>query len=79
MAPGMEIRIGDTLGGRSYSLITCSDPAGWFVTLFVPLPVYVDGVCSPLCQPVIIGADSGDLVISHDGSVNEDIIVLRLL
>jgi hypothetical protein len=79
MAPGMEIRIGDTFGGRNYSSIACSDQAGWFVTLSVSLPGSIDGVCSPSRQPVFVGSDSGDVIVSHDGSANEDIIVLRPL
>jgi len=74
--PGASIEVGDFLGGRNFSVIRCSDLTGWSKVLQMDLPVSIDAVCSSCYLPVVIGAGSGDITITHKGSQFEDIILV---
>jgi hypothetical protein len=61
----IRITVGCILGENNFSVIRCTDDAGWSRLVQVDLSPSIVGLCSFDLRPFTISGQLGDLVISH--------------
>jgi len=74
LGQSVTIIVGRLLGEGGFDSIRCADSYGWTRLVRVDLSPEIVGFCSFDLQPVIIGAGSGDILISHGRHPCGDIV-----